>query len=129
MRARGAGRIVGISGAGAVRGMPGISAYSACKGGVERWCEALAQEVSPFGLGVSILLVGAFDTDIITDQGTPDYGDHNGPYSPMYKAMHTNGKALVSKPSPPSLFAKALYETASEKIGRASCRERVCQYV
>src|SRR3546814_4671607 len=66
---------------------------------------------------------------IITDQGTPDYGDHNGPYGPMYKAMHTNGKALVSKPSPPSLFAKALYETASEKIGRASCRERVCQYV
>src|SRR3546814_6973765 len=79
MRARGAGRIVGISSAGAVRGMPGISAYSACKGGVERWCEALAQEVSPFGLGVSILLVGAFDTDIITDTGTPDYGDHNGP--------------------------------------------------
>src|SRR3546814_14072999 len=87
----------------AVRGMPGISAYSACKGGVERWCEALAQEVSPFGLGVSILLVGAFDTDIITDQGTPDYGDHNGPYGPLYKAMHTRseerrvGKECVSR--------------------------------
>src|SRR3546814_17869703 len=89
MRARGAGRIVGISSAGAVRGMPGIRAYSACKGGVERWSEALAQEVSPLGPGGRILLVGAFEIDNNHDQGTTDSGNHKGPTRQGYYAKQT----------------------------------------
>jgi NAD(P)-dependent dehydrogenase (short-subunit alcohol dehydrogenase family) len=113
MRARGSGRIVAISSAGAIRGMPGISAYSASKGAIERWAEALSQEIAPFGLGVSILVTGTFDTDILTEQ-TVDYGDHGGPYGSIYQAIHVNGRAMVSKPAPPSLFAKALGETLLE---------------
>ena len=107
MRAKGSGRIVAISSAGAIRGMPGISAYSASKGAVERWAEALSQEVAPFGLGVTILVTGSFNTDIITEQ-TPDYGNHAGPYGVIYRGIHTTGKAAVSKASPPALFAQAL---------------------
>lgn len=109
MRAKGSGRIVAISSMGAIRGMPVIAAYSASKGALERWAEALSQEISPFGLGVTILVTGTFNTDILTEQ-TPDYGDHQGPYGAMYEGIHAAGKAAVAKAAPPALFAKALGE-------------------
>ena len=68
MRAAGRGRIVVVSSQGGIRGMPSISAYSASKGALERWAEALAEEVAPFGLGVTILVSGMFKTDILTEQ-------------------------------------------------------------
>ncbi len=113
MRAKGSGRIVAISSMGAIRGMPIISAYSASKGALERWAEALSQEVAPFGLGVTILVTGSFNTDILTEQ-TPDYGDHHGPYGTMYESIHAAGKAAVSKALPPSRFALALAEAAED---------------
>ena len=80
MRAAGRGRIVVVSSQGGIRGIPSISAYSASKGALERWAEALAEEVAPFGLGVTILVSGTFKTDILTEQ-TVHYGDLNGPYA------------------------------------------------
>ena len=74
MRAAGRGRIIVVSSQGGIRGMPSISAYSASKGALERWAEALAEEIAPFGLGVTILVSGTFKTDILTEQ-TPQYGD------------------------------------------------------
>src|SRR5215471_14658518 len=71
MRAAGRGRIVVISSQGGIRGMPSISAYSAAKGALERWAEALAEEVAPFGLGVTILVAGMFKTDILTERVQP----------------------------------------------------------
>ena len=107
MRARGRGRIVAISSMGAIRGMPIISCYSASKGALERWAEALSQEIAPFGLGVTVLVTGSFNTDILTE-ATPDYGDHAGPYAALYREIHAAGKAAVSKASPPERFARAL---------------------
>ena len=114
MRARGSGRVIAISSMGAIRGMPVISAYSASKGAMERWAEALSQEIAPFGLGVSILVTGTFNTDILTEQ-TPDYGDHHGPYGRMYEGIHAAGKAAVSKASPPEKFARALAEAVLDR--------------
>ena len=65
MRAAGRGRIVLVSSQGAIRGMPSIGAYSAAKGALERWGEALSQEIAPFGLGVSVIVAGTFKTDIL----------------------------------------------------------------
>ena len=72
MRAAGRGRIVLVSSAGGVRGQPGTAPYSAAKGALERWGESMAGEIAPFGLGVTILVTGMYDTDIITDAGTTD---------------------------------------------------------
>ena len=113
MRARGRGRIVAVSSVGGLRGMPGISTYSASKGALERWAETLAQEIAPFGLGVTILVTGTFDTEILTEQ-TPDYGDHNGPYRTIYKGIQDTGKAFVSKASPPEKFAQALAKAVDD---------------
>ena len=60
--------------------MPATAAYSAAKGALERWGESMAGEVAPFGLGVTILVTGTFDTEIITDAGTTDSRDLDGPY-------------------------------------------------
>ena len=66
----GEGRIVLVSSAGGVRGMPGIAPYSSAKGALERWGESMAGELAPFGIGVTVLIAGTYDTDIITDAGT-----------------------------------------------------------
>ncbi len=86
MRAAGRGRIVLVSSAGGVRGQPGIAAYSAAKGALERWGgESMATEISPFGLGVTVLVAGAYDTDIIDDRapGYPDYRIWDAPTRPF----------------------------------------------
>src|SRR5262249_42762510 len=92
MRAAGRGRIVVLSSEGGIAGMPAIAAYSASKGAVERWAEALAYEIAPFGLGVTILVAGMFKTDIITDQ-TPHHGDLGGPYATHYSQIDRRGRA------------------------------------
>ena len=108
MRKKGRGRIVVISSQGGIRGMPGISTYSASKGALERWAESMSQEIAPFGLGVTILVTGTFKTEILTEQ-TPDYGDHNGPYAKVYEGIHTTGREFVDKnAAPPEKFALAL---------------------
>lgn len=114
MRAKGRGRIIAISSQGGIRGMPGISAYSASKGALERWAESLAQEIAPFGLGVTIMVTGTFNTEILTEK-TADYGDHSGPYAKVYEGIHTTGRAFVDKAAaPPEKFARALAEAIDD---------------
>jgi len=115
MRKVGNGRIIAISSQGGIRGMPGISTYSASKGALERWAESLSQEIAPFGLGVTILVTGTFKTEILTEQ-TPDYGDHEGPYARVYDGIHTTGRAFVDKAaSPPEKFARALAKAVNDE--------------
>lgn len=117
MRAAGRGRIVVVSSQAGSRGMPAISAYSASKAALERWAEALAAEIAPFGLGVTILVSGTFQTDILTEQ-TPDYGDHDGAYAAHYAGIHRNGGFAVRYlANPPERFARALARTLD---GRAA---------
>jgi NAD(P)-dependent dehydrogenase (short-subunit alcohol dehydrogenase family) len=114
MRAAGRGRIVVVSSQGGVRGMPSISAYSASKGALERWAEALAEEVAPFGLGVTILVTGTFRTDILTEQ-TTDHGDYDGPYAVHYAGIRRTGGIAVRHASPPERFARKLVRVLDER--------------
>jgi NAD(P)-dependent dehydrogenase (short-subunit alcohol dehydrogenase family) len=109
MRQAGRGRIVMVSSQGGVRGMPSTAAYSAAKGAVERWGESLAGEVAPFGLGVTILVTGTYDTDIITDAGTSDYRDFDGPYARPHSSIDRRGRfAMRRLARPPERFAAGL---------------------
>ncbi|WP_099288024.1 SDR family oxidoreductase [Mycobacterium persicum] len=108
MRAAGQGRIVMISSQGGVRGMPEIAAYSAAKGALERWAESLAAEVAPFGLGVTVLVAGTFDTDIITAAGTSDHRNLTGPYAALHSKIDRRGRAAMRFARPPEQFARAL---------------------
>jgi len=114
MRAAGRGRIVVVSSQGGVSGMPGISAYSAAKGALERWAEALAPEIAPFGLGVSVLVTGTFKTDIL--ELTTSYADPDGPYAAMHEALEAMEPRVQRLAARPERFAhglsKALGDTA-----------------
>jgi NAD(P)-dependent dehydrogenase (short-subunit alcohol dehydrogenase family) len=115
MRAAGRGRIVVVSSQGGVRGIPSITAYSAAKGAVERWAEALANEVAPFGLGVTILVTGTFDTDIITDKGAQDYREFDGPYARHNASIDRRGRAAMRLARPPERFARKLAKALDER--------------
>ena len=62
LRAQGGGRILQVSSAGGQTTYPGFSYYHAAKWGVEGFCETLAAEVAPLGIGVTIVEPGATPT-------------------------------------------------------------------
>jgi len=114
MRAAGRGRIVIVSSVGGIRGMPATSLYSATKGAIERWGEALAHEIAPFGLGVTVLSAGTFKTEVYDASYTEDHADRDGPYAPHHAALDRIGERVIRSAKPPEQFAVAL-EKALEK--------------
>ena len=64
LRARGAGRLLQISSVGGVVTGPMAGLYSAAKFALEGMSEALAQELSPFGVKVTIVEPGGYWTDL-----------------------------------------------------------------
>jgi NAD(P)-dependent dehydrogenase (short-subunit alcohol dehydrogenase family) len=109
MRKAGRGRIILVSSAGGVRGMPSTATYSAVKGALERWGESMAGEVAPFGIGVTILVTGTYDTEIITDAGAIDARDLDGPYARHHSTMDKRGRAMTQRAAKsPDRFAAGL---------------------
>jgi NAD(P)-dependent dehydrogenase (short-subunit alcohol dehydrogenase family) len=106
MRHAGRGRVVVVSSQGGVHGMPAIGGYSAAKGALERWAESLAQEVAPFGLGVTVLITGTFRTDIL--ELTQSFEDPDGPYADLHAALRRTGDHLLRVAARPERFARAL---------------------
>jgi NAD(P)-dependent dehydrogenase (short-subunit alcohol dehydrogenase family) len=64
MRERGTGHIINISSIAAEMGLPFRGIYSASKSAVERYSEALDMELHPFGLRVTLVQPGDFNTGI-----------------------------------------------------------------
>ena len=64
MRARGAGRLVGIASVAGVRGLPGHAAYSLSKAGVISFCESLRVELRSSGVRVVTIAPGYVDTPL-----------------------------------------------------------------
>jgi NAD(P)-dependent dehydrogenase (short-subunit alcohol dehydrogenase family) len=113
MRAAGRGRIVVVSSQGAMRGMPTISAYSAAKGALERWAEALSHEVTGFGIGVSILVAGTFRTDIL--ELTPTWRDPAGPYATHHDQLERVGGLIERIAAAPDRFAPAVARALTDR--------------
>lgn len=115
MRAAGEGRIVLVSSAAGVRGQPATAPYSAAKGALERWSESMACEIAPFGLGVTVLVAGTYDTEIITDAGTTDDRDLAGPYARLHHTMNTRGRFAMRLARPPERFTDGLLTALDDR--------------
>jgi len=63
LRAQAGGRIIQISSYGGQVALPGNSLYHATKWGIEGFAESVAQEVAPFGIGVTIIEPGGARTE------------------------------------------------------------------
>jgi 3-oxoacyl-[acyl-carrier protein] reductase len=72
------GKIVILSGGGATKPLPFLSAYAASKAGIVRFGETLAEEVKPFGIDVNLIAPGALNTrllDEVLDAGPEKVGE------------------------------------------------------
>jgi NAD(P)-dependent dehydrogenase (short-subunit alcohol dehydrogenase family) len=115
MRAAGEGRIVLVSSAAGVRGQPVTAPYSAAKGALERWGESMACEIAPFGLGVTVLVAGTYDTEIITDAGITDNRNFEGPYARLHTIMNTRGRFAMKLARPPERFTDGLLKALDDR--------------
>jgi NAD(P)-dependent dehydrogenase (short-subunit alcohol dehydrogenase family) len=72
------GKIVILSGGGATKPLPFLSAYAASKAGIVRLGETLAEELKPFGIDVNLVAPGALNTrllDEVLDAGPTKVGE------------------------------------------------------
>ncbi|MGA5303388.1 SDR family oxidoreductase [Nucisporomicrobium flavum] len=77
LRAQGHGRILQVSSAGGQTTYPNFGFYHASKWGIEGFCETIAREIAPFGIGLTIVEPGAtptgFGAGLATAPAMPEY--------------------------------------------------------
>ncbi len=81
MRRQGGGRVVLISSIGGVVGIPFQAFYSASKFAMEGYGEALAYEVAPFGIQVTLVEPGNVRTDFTASRRDVGPGAGDDPYA------------------------------------------------
>ena len=116
-RTQKSGYIVNFSSLAGLRGFFGLSAYNASKFAVEGYSEALAQEMKPFGVKVSIVEPGPYRTDwagrsLIKSSGV-EAPDTQSPYYQLNRKSHdrimeTDG----TQPGDPAQIATILIQAA-----------------
>jgi NAD(P)-dependent dehydrogenase (short-subunit alcohol dehydrogenase family) len=108
LRAQRAGRLVLISSIGGVIGIPFQAYYSASKFALEGFAESLAYEVTPFGVGVTLVQPGNIKTDFTASRqlAAGAQGDE------AYAAAMTKAVAVMARDeqngAPPALVAAAV---------------------
>jgi NAD(P)-dependent dehydrogenase (short-subunit alcohol dehydrogenase family) len=85
LRAQGNGHIVQVSSIGGLVAFPGLGAYHASKWALEGFTEALAQEVRPSGIAVTIIEPGGYATDWAGSSAV--HSDPLSAYQPFRDAM------------------------------------------
>jgi len=108
MREQGSGHIVNLSSIGGLVATPGFGLYNATKFAVEGLSEALAQEVKPLGITVTIVEPGPFRTKFLGKAGgeakrrIPEYDQTSGKMRAYYTEQ--DGK----QPGDPQKAAEAI---------------------
>jgi NAD(P)-dependent dehydrogenase (short-subunit alcohol dehydrogenase family) len=95
LRAQGSGHIVQISTMGGMVAFPGLGGYHASKWALEGLTEALAQEVAPFGIKVTLVEPSGYATD-----WSGSSAKHSSP-QPQYDAVRLE-RAERRKSMPPN---------------------------
>jgi NAD(P)-dependent dehydrogenase (short-subunit alcohol dehydrogenase family) len=94
-RAQRAGRILIVSSESAFAGQPANSIYCASKWAIEGWAEAIAFEVTPFGIDVVLVEPGPYVTDIW--QSSPRICPEKSAYRSWVQYMFRAGDAHVAE--------------------------------
>lgn len=100
LRAQGGGRILQVSSAGGQTTYPNFSYYHASKWAIEGFVETVAQEVAPFGIGMTIVEPGAtgtsFAASLVTAPLMPEYD--NTPAGHTRRAIADGSFELTGDP-------------------------------
>ncbi len=95
MKLKGVGKIIILSGGGATKPMPYLSAYAVSKAAIVRFAETLAGELSEFNIDVNAIAPGALNTrllDEILESGPEKVGEAF--YEQSLKQKETGGSPL-----------------------------------
>ena len=109
MRPAGGGRIIQISSGAGQAAFAGLSLYCATKWGIEGFFDALAQEVTGFDIGVTIVEPGTIRTGFGTSGVlSPELDAYRGGPVGMLRQMAASG---YTAPGDPVKMAKAIVDT------------------
>ncbi len=114
MRAQRSGRVFNLSSVAGIAGFPMASLYCASKFAVEGYSLALAEEVRPFGIHVTLVAPGFIRTDFLDpssyrmpDAAIPDYAEMDAQLRAAYLPMNH------LQPGDPARLAQALVQLAA----------------
>jgi NAD(P)-dependent dehydrogenase (short-subunit alcohol dehydrogenase family) len=115
LRAQGGGRIIQISTYGGQVAFPGNSMYHATKWGIEGFAESVAQEVAPFGIGVTIVEPGGARTEF--RYGSAQVAEPLAAYdgTPAHGFMSMLNPANGLAPGDPARMAAAIIASAAQE--------------
>lgn len=106
LRAQGRGHFVQVSSIGGIAAFPTLGLYNASKWAVEGLSEALAAEVAPLGLTVTIVEPGPYDTDWSGDSAVRT--EPIAAYEPVREARRTGAGART--PADAALTAEVILQ-------------------
>ncbi|MEO6600596.1 MAG: SDR family oxidoreductase [Polyangiaceae bacterium] len=100
LRAQGSGHIIQVSSIGGITAFPGLSMYHASKWALEGFSQSLAQEVRAFGIHVTLIEPGGFDTD--WSGSSADRGESLPAYAEVGQAIAERRRAAIGKRGNPA---------------------------
>jgi NAD(P)-dependent dehydrogenase (short-subunit alcohol dehydrogenase family) len=106
LREQGAGHLLQVSSIGGISAFPNIGIYNASKWALEGFSQALAQEVADFGVKVTLIEPGGFDTD--WGGASARHATPNPAYDEFRVKAAEQRKARVSSPGDPNASAAAV---------------------
>lgn len=115
-------RIIQVSSGFGRIALPMFSAYCASKYALEGFSEALAGEVAPFGIGVSLIEPGAVATRFDDNRREGTHYRADGPYAALYRAMRARLAGSHER------GASTADEVAAVIFGAATARRPALRY-
>jgi NAD(P)-dependent dehydrogenase (short-subunit alcohol dehydrogenase family) len=106
LREQGSGHIIQVSSIGGITAFPLVGIYHASKWALEGFSQALAQEIAPFGVHVTLIEPGGFDTDWAGDSAR--HADPLPAYDDVRAAVQAERSRRWASPGDPSASAAAL---------------------
>jgi len=115
MRAARRGHVFNLSSTAGIRGIAAGSLYCATKFAVEGFSEALAQELEPFGIHVTIIEPGPFRTDFLTPESLRFAAQEVADYDQRRPAMRASFEQRNGKQAgDPVRLAEAIVTLSNE---------------
>ena len=109
MRAQGSGHIVNVTSLAAFVAPPFLGAYAASKHAMDALGEALAAEVAPFGIHVTNVAPGAYETPMITTVDTELAAlDPSSPYRERHRTLLVRHAEMMRENPDASTVAEAI---------------------
>jgi NAD(P)-dependent dehydrogenase (short-subunit alcohol dehydrogenase family) len=108
LREQGSGHIIQVSSIGGITAFPGLSLYHASKWALEGMSQALAQEVAGFGIHVTLIEPGGFDTDWSGSSAV--HADALPAYEGLRDAITQARRTTLGKRGDPSATGKAVLD-------------------